>query len=391
MNWPNLTEENYRKEVDRYVDSMRYTAYDATADKGIVICAGGQRLLTNTYVNITVLRKLGCTLPIEVWYRNRWELDAVARAMFDHLGPIEFRRGDAQPMEWRTLNGWELKPYAILNSRFARVLLLDADNTPVRNPTFLFDTPEFQEHGALFWPDYWRTEPARGIWRMCDVEYRNEPEFESGQAVIDRHRCWPALYATKFMNDYSDLTYIHIHGDKDTFRFGWHMTGTPFHVCPFGIHSLESTMCQHDWKGERLFQHRNMQKWEYEPGRNHPIRGFMLESECFEALEELRSKWDGHIGIDGGRTDEELAIEESLVHSRWLYRRVSYDERPMVLESRNRIGEGRGGCEEVWYIDGDTLVIGGRSQTTAVLNRNGEGWKGKWIVHEGMPVELLPV
>jgi hypothetical protein len=37
----------------------------------------------------------------------------------------------------RILNGWELKPYALLHCPFPEVLLLDADNVPVVDPTYL--------------------------------------------------------------------------------------------------------------------------------------------------------------------------------------------------------------------------------------------------------------
>ncbi|POM80295.1 Hypothetical protein PHPALM_1884 [Phytophthora palmivora] len=48
------------------------------------------------------------------------------------------------------------KPYAIYHSRFESVLWLDSDNIPVRDPTYLFEAPEFVKHGAIFWPDFWR-------------------------------------------------------------------------------------------------------------------------------------------------------------------------------------------------------------------------------------------
>jgi len=48
-----------------------------------------------------------------------------------------------------------LKALAILLSRFSHVLLLDADNFPVKDPSFLFDLPAYTETGALFWPDFW--------------------------------------------------------------------------------------------------------------------------------------------------------------------------------------------------------------------------------------------
>lgn len=43
--------------------------------------------------------------------------------------------------------------------RFDDVLMLDSDNIPVRDPAFLFDSVEFKELGAVFWPDYWKDQP----------------------------------------------------------------------------------------------------------------------------------------------------------------------------------------------------------------------------------------
>ena len=37
--------------------------------------------------------------------------------------------------------------------------MLDSDNIPVRDPAFLFDSFEFKELGAVFWPDYWKDQP----------------------------------------------------------------------------------------------------------------------------------------------------------------------------------------------------------------------------------------
>ena len=42
---------------------------DRFSGRGIVICAGGARLLTGAWVTINILRRtLGCTLPIQVWH-----------------------------------------------------------------------------------------------------------------------------------------------------------------------------------------------------------------------------------------------------------------------------------------------------------------------------------
>jgi hypothetical protein len=42
-----------------------------------------------------------------------------------------------------------LKAAALLLSRFKEVLLMDADNTPLRDPSFLFDSPAFRSTGAV--------------------------------------------------------------------------------------------------------------------------------------------------------------------------------------------------------------------------------------------------
>lgn len=52
-------------------------------------------------------------------------------------------------MRWQ----WVLKPWALLNSSFRHVLMLDADSFPVTNPEFLFETPQYRDTGAIFWPD----------------------------------------------------------------------------------------------------------------------------------------------------------------------------------------------------------------------------------------------
>jgi hypothetical protein len=92
-------------------------------------------------------------------------------------------------MPARILRGWELKPYAILHSRFKDVLLLDADNVPVVNPAFLSPHRSFAPPG----PSSGRTASMGSF--AADLEhggvpYREEPEFETGQIVVDKQRCW---------------------------------------------------------------------------------------------------------------------------------------------------------------------------------------------------------
>ena len=263
--------------------------------RGIVICAGGTKYFTCAWVCINMIRRLGCTLPIELWFQGPEELD---RRMAQLLQSLGVRCVDAKEVEKRfprrCPGGWELKSYAIIHSSFEEVLLLDADNVPCRNPAFLFDETEYRRTGCIFWPDYGSLGPDRAIWSICDIDYREESEFESGQMLINKKTCWKPLALTFWFNEHSDFFYYHIHGDKDTFHLAWRKLKHPYTMVTTPIESLEGVMCQHDLRGQRIFQHRNSHKWQLFSENRH-ICGFLHEKLCLSFLEDLREKWDGRI------------------------------------------------------------------------------------------------
>ena len=162
------------------------------------------------------------------------------------------------------------------------------------NPELLFETPQYQETGAIFWPDFGRLTPDCGIWEVAGVPYRDEPEFESGQIVVDKKKCWRPLSLCMWYNQYSDFFYHHVHGDKETFHIAWRKLGQPYAMPAHPIHPLDCVMCQHDFEGRQIFQHRNIDKWELS-GSNMVIAGFLDEAECREHLADLRRQWDGII------------------------------------------------------------------------------------------------
>jgi ADP-heptose:LPS heptosyltransferase len=270
--------------------------------RGIVICGGGIRYFTNAWVCIHMLRRFGCVLPIEVWHLGKSEM---SNEMAKLLGSLNVGVVDAFKVRMehpvRRLKGWELKPYAIIHSRFRETLLLDADNVPVKSPEFLFDTEEFKQTGAVFWPDFTNTaeNDQLGIWRSCGLRRPHEPEFETGQVLVDKARCWKALNLCLWFNEHSDFYYRHIHGDKETFHLAFRKTSKSYHLIGYPIDKLEATMCQHDPAGRRLFQHRNMAKWDLV--KNRRIKGFWFEDECLAYVEELKSRWDGGTGACGRR------------------------------------------------------------------------------------------
>ena len=268
-----LTERNARARSEAFIRTIPPVP-DRHQGRGIVICGGGPKYFTPAWVCINMLRRLGCSLPIQLWHLGEAECDDRMRALVATLG-VECVDGRELSRTYpsRILNGWELKPYAIIHSPFREVMLIDADNVPVTNPDFLFDTPQFEETGALFWPDIGRLDASREIWDLCGVAYRDEPEFETGQIVVDKERCWNALSLCMWYNEYSDFYYRHVHGDKETFHLAFRKLDQPYAMPEEGVHHLPATFCQHDFEGRRLWQHRNHDKWDYW-GRNQCVPDF---------------------------------------------------------------------------------------------------------------------
>ena len=363
--------------------------------RGIVICGGGRKYFPCAWVCIQMLRRLGCQLPVQIWHLGPKEMEGEMKILLAALGvecvdALEVRK--QRPA--RILNGWELKSYAILHSSFQEVLLLDADNVPVVNPEFLFETPEFKAAGAIFWPDYRRLGPERSIWKICGVDYRSEPEVESGQILVSKERCWRELCLTLWMNEHSDFFYKHIHGDKDTFHLAWRKLRRAYAMPAHAIHPLRHTMCQHDFQGRRIFQHRNLAKWTLS-GENPTIAGFLFEKECLEHLEQLRAVWNGSLHFDLKRkTEREREAALALLQTSFEYRRIGHDQRPMRFLPDGTVGEGARGCEMFWNVRQENghvaLEISSEKELTCRLVKNEQGvWQGRWEKFERMPVELV--
>lgn len=257
------------------------------AGRGIVTSIYGAEFASG-WVLLNELDRLECPLPVQVFYRpgelTESELDLL-RGINDK---IEVICVDSP-------GGYAFKVMSIFRSTFQEVLWIDSDNVPIRDPSFLFDDPQYVEKGSLFWRDvsgadrarFWH--PGSIVWNVFEVPSNDAEEFETGQLLIDKDRCWEEICMTAFFNVNSNVYYKFVHGDKDTFRMAWwhcHMkrgggvlqTNTlshptvpygfmpygPFHVGrpnAWGKWGGGTVMVQRDRDGKSLFNHRNGNKW----------------------------------------------------------------------------------------------------------------------------------
>lgn len=357
---------------------------DRFAGRGIVICAGGTRLFTCAWLAIAFLRRtLACTLPIEVWHIGPEEIGPPMRALLEQFdATVVDAISEARRHPVDMLGGWQLKTYALLHCRFREVLLLDADNLPVRDPAFLFDCTPYAETGAMFWPDRVRLRQDNPIWAVSGLAFDPGPSFETGQLVIDKVRHWRALCLADWMNQrhrqFDDMLY----GDKDIFYVAWRMIGQSYHLVSHAPRLIEHCFCHRDPDGRLLFQHRNGAKWLLH-GNNPRLEGFRFEEECFALLSELRGLWDGAVFNPPERSLAARAMEHDLARQRLFHLHwAGRADGKLTLLPDHRIGDGTGDAVRYWCIaDGESeleLRLFGSGVLRCALRRRDDGaWRGE--------------
>ncbi|KAI9980579.1 hypothetical protein PInf_009881 [Phytophthora infestans] len=223
------------------------------------------KLLASVYSTVRLLRFYNCSLPIELWYLES-EMGTNPLNESRVLQSLVNEDTCGRPL------GVNTKVFALARSELDQVLFLDADNSPARDPTYLFSTPTFVENGANFWPDFWHPKNTifninkeSLLWELVGTPYVDMFEQESGQLLIDRRRSEVALEIVQFLalrkpNHFERLKLLH--GDKDLFRLAWLKTNTSFHMIQtpaaaagsvIGNQFCGMTMVQHDPQGDILF------------------------------------------------------------------------------------------------------------------------------------------
>lgn len=300
-NWPSLDEVNFMYGLDadwvvedrndtevefrrdqwhHFIDNelMPYSRYKSRFNgRGIAIVAGNKKTIKRVKVVLRALKRLQCHLPIEIHYWND-ELTPEAKEDLHSMWPRNIYFNDLSSpsniaktgFNYFTIN-YQFKTAAVMNSRFAEVLLLDSDNIPTLDPETLFESETYQIYGTLFWPDIARTRPNNPIWAITNTACRmDEYEQESGQMLVDKRRYFYHLQLAFWMNNNQGEYYNRfLLGDKDMFRFTWHALQTAYGAPAKWLTSVGTlndgyycghTFAQHHPNGSVAFLHGGLLK-----------------------------------------------------------------------------------------------------------------------------------
>ncbi|HEV3437821.1 MAG TPA: class I SAM-dependent methyltransferase [Gemmata sp.] len=264
--WP-VAREAHLLLTDRFLANVPPYPLGRFAGRGAVIPGGGA-YEASAYVACSMLRHVGWDYPIQVWHRGVKEpvSDRIRR-----LPGVEVVDSESHPA-WKTRRmqgGWESKLFAVINSPFEEVLMLDADCYPIYNPDECFE-PQNNPHGIVTWPD---TAPsdANPQWASYGVPPDGQPGLSGGYYVLTKRIAWPVLQLAQHYDNHSDYYYCKTFGcagdvgglgDQDQMRVAIHKLGFASHryierplACSHGslIHAGPS--------GRPLFVHRFSNKF----------------------------------------------------------------------------------------------------------------------------------
>ncbi|RMZ68101.1 alpha-12-mannosyltransferase (Mnn2) [Pyrenophora seminiperda CCB06] len=193
-------------------------------------------------VSLRMLRKTGCSLPVEVFIDDWSKYDST---VCDQVLPSLNARCVVLSNIYNTAahakqpNHYQYKIFAILFSSFQNVLFLDSDDFPAYDPTDLFSKAPYTTHGLVTWPDFWAQTISSHFYHIAaipEVPSQSRLSTESGQLLINKDIHRESLLMMVYYNYYGpDYYYILLSqgspgaGDKETFVQAALAVGLPYY------------------------------------------------------------------------------------------------------------------------------------------------------------------
>ncbi len=145
------------------------------------------------------------------------------------------RRGGKAGKAIQFKSGFMFKIFALAFSSFEETIYLDTDVVAMRDPEYLFDDPRYQEHGSVFWMDFWNASSAPDCQSILGAQTQLPYTHESGQMLVDKRVTWRALmlatYMNSFPNFYYPLTVNYMGwGDKEVLPMAILAMGQQYHL-----------------------------------------------------------------------------------------------------------------------------------------------------------------
>jgi len=252
-----------------------YNRYNSLSDliqtsqgRGIVICTGHKHFRYARSTIDSLRNVLNCTLPIQVFYNGNDDLPVEEQDIlwkYDNISVDDISYYfDNQAIN---IEGWAIKPFAVLASKFEEVIIIDADVVYLHDPEELFDNKNYQKTGTIFfrdrtlypginhrvrWLHYWMEDPLPESKNTRFYNYETIYEMDSSTVVIHKTKTLLGLLTTCKLNEgniRTEVVYKVVHGDKETFWMGYDMARQHYYLntlpCVFVGNVTSGEVCGH--------------------------------------------------------------------------------------------------------------------------------------------------
>ncbi|KAH5571103.1 hypothetical protein HBI24_217740 [Parastagonospora nodorum] len=220
-----------RKSTLRLAPKLPFSA----GTTGIVTATDSEQLPV-FLVSLRMLRRTGCSLPMEVFVddwtvRDRTTCDIILPSL--NARCISLSEGYTQSLNITSQYRSQDNILAIMLSTFQDVLYLDADAFPVYDPTVLFTTPPYTTHGLVTWPSFFGITTSPHYYHIAGVPV--EPvstrySTDSSQIMLNKNMHQESLLMMVYYNYYGpDYYYPLSSRHQETFIQAALATGLPWY------------------------------------------------------------------------------------------------------------------------------------------------------------------
>ena len=212
--------------------------------RGIVVTAGGS-YLPLPVVTLRILKRLGSTLPMEIFLASSAEYES--HICEDVLPKLNARcvilseilvasSGNSRSR----VSHYQLKIFAILFSSFEEILFLDADSWPVSDPHRFFKKEPYKSTGMVLWPDFWYASQSKYFYQIAGIDrpkIHDRASSEAGQILLSKKTHYKTLLIAAYYNFWGPGCFYPLltqggpgEGDKETFLAAAEVAKEPYYA-----------------------------------------------------------------------------------------------------------------------------------------------------------------
>ncbi|MBF0197333.1 MAG: hypothetical protein HQL32_06465 [Planctomycetes bacterium] len=293
-------------------------APDDLQGKGLIYCIENIEEYSSSFISISLLRKLGCRLPIQVWHTKAL---IITPKMESLLATIDASTINASEHfftfdESNTKNTLIL--LAAIKCPFKEVMLIDNTDICTRDPAYLFYEPAYLNSSAIFWAEEELLQVSNPMRKFIDLDNIKTNTIVSKHFLINKVESWEALNLTHWFSTHYSPVFSTGDFSKNLLIAFLHTNTAYSTPCP--PYERKDSVCYYsDPEGEYIFQYLGAH-WHPHKDKPHTLN-FIHRDLCFDLHAELRRI--SHIIFEDKKASHETSYK------------VQFSDEQMELNSNN--------------------------------------------------------